>query len=319
MEEVKEYLNVDLVGSEEEFTKSLQNTLVGSSFEEQLEWAMLMISGKFKQFKFSEDSPLVTVNHFDKSYLLHDEINKHLKFFSPLSDLQATPEIFPNLNIKGMSINNTIQLNKIKEIDPIQKRKLHVTKKHAYELTTAIYKQDTESFYGIRNGYELNKNFFNPDKTIQQMSDYPSMISLNPKYIINAKEYDNDAKMVADISKTIAMAYNIAMSVYYEWSIYIKEYNNIGFIIPIDPIILSEIYKTSMVKFESRKRMIHFVSEHYRKNVSLTNSEYDVFVSRHLRGNLKFEHNGFLVEIIPPKYDLNRIKTSKKFIDPNSD
>ena len=314
----KEYLNKDLVGSEEDFGKSLTNDFIGDSFEEQLEWAMLMISCKFKQFKFADYMPMVTINHFDKSYLLTADLNKNQKFFAPFTDLQVTPEMFPNLNIKAMTIDNMIQLHKIKELDMVQKRNLHVTRKHAYEMSTAIYKKDTECFYGIRNGYQLNKNFFNPDQSTHTMSDYPSPISLDPRYDVDTRGFDSDVDMITDISQSIAISYQIAMSVYYEWAIYIKEYGNIGFVIPIDPIILSEMYKTSMLKFENRKRMIHFVREHYRRNVSLTNAEYDVFVSKHLRGNQKFEHNGFLVEIIPPRYDLNRVKTRKKFIDPNS-
>jgi len=117
----------------------------------------------------------------------------------------------------------------------------------------------------------------------------------------------------------IAFAYQIAMTMYYEWTIYIREYENIGFIIPIEPSILSEIYKTSMVKFDSKRRMLHFVKDHYRRRRAEVNEDYSVYVHRYLRGENKFDYRSFYAEIIPPRYDLNRVKTRKKFIDTMQD
>ena len=111
------------------------------------------------------------------------------------------------------------------------------------------------------------------------------------------------------------MSYQVALSLYYEWSIYIKEYDNIGLVIPINPEILSEIYKTSLLEFENKKRMIHFVKDHYRRKKADVNQDYSVFIQKYLRGENKFNYKGFKAEIIPPKYDLNRVKTRKTFID----
>jgi hypothetical protein len=120
---------------------------------------------------------------------------------------------------------------------------------------------------------------------------------------------------IVDVMRLIAMSYQVAMSMYYEWSIYIKEYDNIGLIVPIEPQILSELYKTSLIKFESKKQMVHFVKGHYRRKPAASSEDYSVFVNRYLRGEHRFNYRGFYAEVIPPKYDLLRARTKKKFVD----
>ena len=145
----------------------------------------------------------------------------------------------------------------------------------------------------------------------------PTPIPLIPGYVFpeNAIKFLRKEEIL-DYCTLIAFSYQVAMSMYYEWNIYIKEYDNIGITIPIEPSILSEVYKTSMLKFEDKKRMIHFVKDHYRRKVANPNEDYSVYVQKYLRGENKFNYKGFIAEIIPPKYDLNRIKTKKKFVDP---
>jgi hypothetical protein len=63
--------------------------------------------------------------------------------------------------------------------------------------------------------------------------------------------------------------------------------------------------------------MLHFVREHYRRKIANTNEDYSIFVNKYLRGEHKFDYRNFYAEIIPPKYDLLRAKTKKKFIDAN--
>jgi hypothetical protein len=309
--ENKNYLNADLVGSNEEFEKSITNDFISNDFEEQLEWSMLMIQSKFKQTRFSNDVK-ITANTFDKAYLMSASLNENQKYFSPFSDLQATPEMFNNLNIKFMIVDDTITLQKYKELSLVEKRNIKIKSKHAYERSIAFYKKDTESFYTVREGYEVNPNFF---KGIENVNDLPKPISLNPNYSTNKNILELGPEFTKEVINGISMSYQAAFSLYYEWSIYIKEYDNIGLVIPINPEILSEIYKTSLLKFENKKRMIHFVKSHYRRKIADENQDYSIFIQKYLRGENKFNYKGFKAEIIPPKYELNRVKTRKTFIE----
>jgi len=81
--ENKSYLNADLVGSNEQFEKAITNDFIGNDFEEQLEWSMLMIQGKFKQIRLSNDAN-ITANTFDKAYLMSGSLNEDLKYLKLL-------------------------------------------------------------------------------------------------------------------------------------------------------------------------------------------------------------------------------------------
>jgi hypothetical protein len=320
MKTEKEYLNKDLVLNENDFCESITNDFIGSDFIDNLEWAMLIIQSNFKQIKFAEYLPNITRNHFDKSFLITEsikEMHSTLAFIKPFTGCNATPEIFPNLNIKYLNINETITLKKVKEIEQKEKLKLKVKNKYAFEISEAFYKKDTESFYGEKCGFGINPSFFEfGTKEKIEINDLPCPFSLHPDYSMpkNAILYLSK-ETISQIIIDIQIAYQLALTMYYEWCIYIKEYNNIGLIIPIEPHILSEIYKTSMLNFDNKKKMLHFVKEHYRRKIANPNEDYSIFIKKYIRGEYKFNYKNFYTEIIPPKYDLNRIKTRKKFID----
>jgi hypothetical protein len=317
-------LNRDLSITEEQFEKAITNDFTGNGFIDQLEWAMLTIQQNFKQMFLEKHLPPITRSHFDRAYLMaggQDSLNDNVRFFRPFTDLQANPEIFPDLNIKVMTLNETIQLNKVKQIDLRTKKILRSKLQYAFEMSTAFYNKDTESFYGFRDGYEMNRGFFNLSQKFSSsdnvnFTELPNPISLHPNYMLPKNAVTLLPRdQVINVMKIIAMAYQVAFSMYYEWCIYIKEYDNIGLIVPIEPGILSELYKTSLIKFDSRKQMVHFVKEHYRRKVAGLGEDYSVFVNRYLRGEHRFDYRGFYTEIIPPKYDLIRAKSKKKFVD----
>lgn len=336
IEEVKSYLNKDLTGqSDDQFDESMKNDFIGEGFVDQLEWAMLMISGKFKQLRMAEHLPPISKNHFDKSYLIAggvDEVaRKDTQYYLPFRDMQASPDIFPNINMKYMTIHDTVSLTKVRELPAQDKRGLLTNSKYVFALSQAFYKKDTESFYGVTQGWGVNPGFFkllsSDDTTI---NDIPNPVSLKPGYLPGKSNRDILHEMTENKDEDatfwhesvfipISMAYQIALSMFYEWCVYIKEYDNIGLVLPIDPSILSEIYKTSMLKFEDKKRMLHFVRDHYRRKVADPKEDYSVYVRRYLRGEYKFDYRGFYTEIIPPKYELNRVTTRKKFTDPDKD
>lgn len=316
--------NKDLIQNYEEFSKQVENDFIGENFIDQLEWSMLMIRSRFKQMHLYEYLNPITSSTFNKAYLLSSEMNDNIEFLRPFTEYQCGPYIFPLINIKLMLIGETITLSKCKELSDIEKRGLNHKYRHVYSRCYAFYKKDTESFYAEENGYELGDNFFrlghrNANEKLCTDS-VPNPISLKKGYrfVSNAIKYIKDEDLI-ETSKSIAISYQIALSLFYEWSVYIKEKDNLGFVIPINPEILREIYNTSMMKFESRKAMLHFVKEHYRRRVARPDEEYSIFVNRYLRGENKFDFRGFYAEIIPPKYELNRVKTRKKIIDVTKD
>lgn len=102
---------------------------------------------------------------------------------------------------------------------------------------------------------------------------------------------------------------------YYQWFVYIKEYDDLGFRIPIGIDSLRSIFELRDVEQEGRRKaIIHWVGKHYRK--VMTNKELDEFtytkVKQHLRGETKFNWNGLSVNIIPSKYDIKRVNSKAK-------
>ena len=115
------------------------------------------------------------------------------------------------------------------------------------------------------------------------------------------------------------MSYQVALTGYYEWFVYIREDDNgLGVKIPILPEASKEIFALRDVPrgAQRKKAICNFVSEHYRTVGEGRFSEEDrkVLVKKHFRGENKFNWRGLQVNIIPSEYDLNRVKTTKKFI-----
>lgn len=326
-EPVKQYTNLDLIVPEKDFKEAITQDFIDDSFIDQVEWAMLMVQQRMKQMFHSENTKEVSMNMFDKAYLLGsgiDEVATKLQFAKGFDEWQATPQIFPNLNMKIMNISSEgddgiVYLSKVRELAPIDKRGLDIKLRYAYDYSLAFFNKKTEAFYALREGYCVNDKFFKKDLLTdgEKVTDLIKPFSLRRGYYTQHQITWYSDDIVQLTLRQINMAYQIALTMYYEWSLYIKDVNSIGLIIPIDPIILSDIYDTSLLKFENRKAMLHFVREHYRSRPMAIIKDYSVFVNRYLRGEYKFDYRGFSAEIIPPKYDLNRVKTRKKFINPN--
>ncbi len=321
MDEVKTYINADLAKeSYEDFCESAHNDFITDDILSQIEWLLLITQSKWKQVKHNESLKEVNVTDFDRSFLISANFGVDEKFLPPLGDYQVTPSMFPYLNLRIASVSDTIQFHKIKELRPDEKRNLNYSRKYVYDISMSYYKKNTESFYSIRNGFEVNPNFFDFNKCKENgklsLNWLPNPIPLKKGYYYpkNALFYfDND--LIITFIRQLVMAYQVAMTYYYEWTIYVKEYDNIGLVIPINPNILKELYTTSLAKFDNKKAMLHFVRDYYRRKVANDKHDYSIYVHRYLRGENKFNYNGFSAEIIPPRYDLNRTKTKKQFID----
>lgn len=304
-------INKDLYGlSESEFANSLNTNFIPDDFDGKLEWALLLLQEKFAPARLTPYLPDVNASTFNNAFLL---INDDIKFLNPFLAESAGPNIFKEINIKSMTIGKDgIQLQKLKELNLEEKR--HVSfknrNKYIYKHDLAYYKSDTEKFYSLSSGYTCGDDVFNkPYKEITQLN-FINPIELNGNYKLNGK---TDVNELAEIYLSVKMAYSIALSMYYEWTLLLKDNKSIRITIPFNPNILKEMFATSMLKFESRKKFIHFVTDHYRRLPNKSEDDYSVYVKKYLRGENKFNHNGFEAIVQPPQYDLNRIKSNKKF------
>ncbi|WP_027384907.1 hypothetical protein [Epilithonimonas caeni] len=326
MEENKFYRNADLfLESESDFKKNVKNVFTTEDFSRQLDLAMYLSKSKFKQLFFNQHNKNITVNTFDKAFLMSSAFDSDLSnmgIYAPLSDMQANPKMFPSINLKFMHIGETITFQKMKYLSMLERRGLDVKNQHAYKYTYAFYHNDKDSFYAGEFGIGVNNSLFDVNlleeskKEIINTSLLPTQFCIYPGYVqnFNQKEYWNSQEVVNDI-KRVLISYNIMMSLYYEWSIYIKEKDGMGFILPIDSDKIKECFDSSIFRFEERKRVIHFVKDHYRKKPRTNSEDLSVYVQRYLRGENKVIYKDFKTEIIPPRYDLNRIKTKKNITD----
>ncbi|GAJ22337.1 unnamed protein product, partial [marine sediment metagenome] len=124
-----------------------------------------------------------------------------------------------------------------------------------------------------------------------------------------------------DDIKTVNMAYQMALTNYYEWYVFIREHPDaVGIKVPILPESSKEIFQLRNIPEgqERKKAICNFVRQHYRTiKAAYNEEERQVLVRKHLRGETKFNWRGLEVNIIPADYDIMKTRTRKKFIKPN--
>lgn len=330
MEKEKTYLNKDLYGqSYDEFCDAVKMPELGDDFIERLEWSLMLLSGKYSDMRIGGAIRSYSLGTFDGAWLIDVEKlggqDDKLIFFSPLGGLQAGPEIIPNLNIKTLSIGEMAQLQKFRTVELKDRRHIPLSKlKNVTEWRLAHYDTKRESWYGHEQGLGYN-GFMKTTGEEELNAILPAYISLQPGYAIREPFYylkDEDGKLTPearDIIKGLNMAYQISLTGYYEWFVYIRETDkSLGIKVPILPEASKEVFAMRDIPEggKRKKAICNFVSQHYRTiNASDYNNEArEVLVRKHLRGENKFNWRGLQVNIIPSDYDLNRVKTSKKFL-----
>jgi hypothetical protein len=308
--------------SEQQLGEMFDCSHIGDDFISKLEWMGLMMDRDFKQFNYDESKKLVTKNTFDGAILLSAGDLARGELFFLLPDAgengnQSTPTMFPSLNIKTATIDDTVQLHKIRELSLKERFAVDRRFKYIIEDSFGVYSNESESWYGLCDGYGLNPSFFEMMKKDHkiEVSNLPCPVSLTPGYhCMSGREWflnKDRIDILQQVIRDILMHYQIALTMYYEWSLYLREGNNPGFVIPVDPDILDEVYHTSIMDFDNKKTMLHFVRDHYRQRPKTKDGDYSVYVHKYLRGEHRFSYRGFYAEMIPSKYELNRVKTKK--------
>lgn len=321
---------------------------LSDDFTEQLEWSLMYLSFKSSMMGMYENEKAFHFKEFDGAWLIgQDRLGKtdkdNLGFLDP-GWAQATPDMFPNLHVKTFNLkteNDTANgLTTYKLIPPQEKRHLPQYRHIMRQRHGMLAKNDKwylgESYYHLDhniNNFNLIKKHYS--ESIQEKLTklcrgkyFPVRISFDPNYIIYEKAFlqhhledKEDPQMgllsLIDLVNKINFAFNIKLSAYYEWFVYIRENDNsIGFKVPINPSASKEIFQLRDIpEGKQRKSAIcNFVREHMRtiRRDEMTNDEIQTTVKRHLRGETKFNWRGLQVNVIPSEYDINRVNSKTK-------
>ena len=319
MEEIKTYKNKGLIDL------NLDNAdmpKIREDFIAQLENALMVLDYKSSDMFYSEAKKAIDLKHFDGAWLYKSSLRHEANdgfCFKPFGEMQVTPDMFPDLNIKLLSIGNGIaNVSKYRFLNHKEKRNL-AKFKYIFQHKMGFLDYSSKKWWTDVGGYGFNKIYDTEkgNKIIQ-----PVHTSLDPKYTydpravskrINEEVQDAESPYMSTV-RGIHMALQLSLTYHYEWSCYIKEHeDSIGIRVPIHPSASKDVFMLRNIeKGDKRKRAIcNFVKDHSR-TIKGSGNEREVLVKKHLRGDLKFNWRGLQVNIIPSPYDLNMVKTKKK-------
>lgn len=322
MEEVKSYKNKDLLNEDFQYAELPP---IRNDFIAKLENALMFLSYEDKNMFHSEAGSIVSLRQFDGAWLMDISL-RHKEgegfVFKPYGDLQVTPDIFPDLNIKIMNLSGEIgYLSKHRFLTPKEKRHLE-NYRYIYSEKLAFLDYAKQKWWLNEGGFGFNN--IREGKDLRYILPIP--VSLKPGYVIEPKDamaHINSAIETKDAKDPymvsvglIHMALQLSLTYYYEWSCYIREdKNSIGIRIPIHPSSSKEVFIMRNIPegAQRKKAIVNFVKDHYRTITGFNGNEREILVNKHLRGELKFNWRGLEVHVTPSAYDLNRVKTTKKF------
>lgn len=325
--EIKEYANAELARlSYDEFCDKFNPQVPshGNDFLDHLEMGLLYLNGDktghtYRHNETNENT--FRINTFDGAWLLNAKKvgtdGKDVIFFKPFTDLQATLSMFKTFNVKifkwGSGEDGMTSLQKWRLMDGKETRHIKF-RRDILEHRMAFLSKD-EKWYTLGE-YRYSKAIVKD----RSLVNVPIPLCYNPNFIYkdaDVKTYMNSDDYIQELDN-FNMFVNIRLTAYYEWFVYIREDDkSLGIKIPIAPESSKDVFALRNIKEgDSRKRAIcNFVREHYRTiKTDYNEEERQVLVKQHLRGESKFNWRGLQVNIIPSEYDLNRIKTRKKFV-----
>jgi hypothetical protein len=294
---------------------------IRNEFIAKLENALMFLDYKDLNMWHSETKSQINLNTFDGAWMIdtslrHDE--KDMFVFAPFGDLQVTPDMFPNLNMKTLNLSSDVgYLSKIRFLETKEKRHLQ-NYKHIFSHRVGFLDYGKQKWWTDEQGYGFDK--------IKDNMIIPYPTPLKSGYFYNAndiiKEMEEGAKddesMYRQTIKALHMALQLSLTYYYEWSCYIKETpQSLGVRIPIHPSSSKEIFIMRNVPEgkERKSAIVNFVKNHYRTIKGYNDNEREVLVKQHLRGDLKFNWRGLEVHITPSQYDINKLGSGKKFLN----
>lgn len=328
MERVNSYINKDLAFINENEFKELVSTPIpqNDNFIDNLEWALmyLNIDKIGSPIHYEEGiTSFYHINTFDGAVLLNidrlgSDIKNGIGYFNPEHE-QATVDMFKDVNVKlfhlGTHESQMVSLQKYRIMAPKELRGIGNIKNGLEHRLAFLTKN------GKWYTHEQNYNMLPVRETLSSKIKYAPIPMPKSKRFIY-RSHDIKEHMKTDIYrsevKMVNMSINAKLTYYYEWFVYIRENDkSLGIKIPILPEASKNIFNLrDLPEGQKRKKAIcSFVKEHYR----ITKNEYNEevrksLIKEHFRGEAKFNWRGLQVNIIPSEYDLNRVKTKKKFI-----
>jgi hypothetical protein len=321
MDMVKTYKNSELLNEDFILAKLPP---IRSEFIAKLENSLMFLNYKDLNMWHSEAKNKVHLKNFDGSWLIDISL-KHKEnegfCFNPFDkELQVTPDIFPNMNIKTLNLSGDIaQMTKHRFLNQKEKRHLE-NYRYLFSQKMAFLDYGKQKWWTDENGFGFNKINRTDNSTIM----LPMPCSLKPGYIVDKLAVskivkqsleDKDSAYIHAI-KNFHMALQLSLTYYYEWSCYIcEDDNSLGVRIPIHPSSSKDVFVMRNIPegTKRKKAIVNFVKDHYRTITDFRGEEREILIKKHFRGELKFNWRGLKVSIIPSEYDLNRIKTKKKF------
>lgn len=322
MENLPIYINKDLAYKSEDQKEKEFKVKVPTlnDFIGELEFALMFLNFKSTPMYFEEaGAHQYHLKTFDGAILSTKHLlSNDMDFLDPVEEgvHHFNSRLLDNLNFKffkfGSGEETKQQLNQVRKV---QKELLRGNP--GLQGQTIIEFRQSQ-LHKNEKWYSFAKHF----RTLRLKGDTEVLYetTIKPGYYIPdyaAKKYMETEAYVKDLTNYY---YSItgALSAYYEWFVYIKENeNSIGIKVPVKPEATKEIFALRNVEEGKRKKAIcNYVKEHLRLSpVKDCDEEYrQILVREHLRGQSKFNWRGLEVHVIPAQYDLNRIKTTKKFV-----
>lgn len=327
MKPIQTFKNAEFINDDLQTAKLPE---IRDDFIAKLENAIMFLNYRDLSIWHSEAHNKVHLNNFDGAWLIDISL-KHGKddkfIFSPFGDLQVTPDMFPNLNIKMLNLSGDIgHLSKYRFLDLKEKRHLE-NYKYIFSQRFAFLDYGKQKWWTNEDGYGFNHIY-----KVQNTDDddfnviLPRPTSLKPGYyydkVLVNNRIDEDLKdknsMYYQTIRNFHVALQLSLTYDYEWSCYIKEKpDSLGIRIPIHPSSSKDVFMMRNIPEgkDRKKAIVNFVKEHYRTIKDYNDNERQILIQKHLRGDLKFNWRGLEVHIIPSPYDLRKTKTTKKFLN----
>lgn len=313
---VPEYVNADLAKlTSEQFDEAAGTIPEPKTFDDAMEWALLLCSADAKNARHIEGQQHIHLNNYDGAWCLNAgrvgggewtvfRGGNH-------SGLQAGPKITGPLNLRVLNFTGMPCLHRWSTVEPKDRRGHEGALAHVVRHRVSYYIDSLSSWYGLEDWWTFNDG-------LNSNGGY----ALNPRpmpKLPGTYFKEEDIRAAHDVSSELAtmarFAYNLAMSAHYEWFVYVKEVHGaVGVKFALDPAAAKEVFAMRNEESEGRKRaLVHIVKGHQR-NLGTSEEERMTWVRKHLRGETKFMHKGAELHIIPSAFDIALTKSRKKFL-----
>ena len=163
MEKVQSYKNVELAkmsDNYEDFSQSVHLPKIRKDFIAKLENALMFLDYKDLNMYHSEAESSINLKTFDGAWLIDVSLkhNDDENFaFRPYTDLQVTPNMFPNLNLKTLNLSGEVAtLDKIRFLDLKERRHLE-NYKYIYSHRFGFLDYAKHRWFTSEEGFGFNK------------------------------------------------------------------------------------------------------------------------------------------------------------------